>query len=384
MLQNSQKTNVLYISSSGLTGGAETSLYHLVTGLDKSRYKPFVLCPEPGPLVENLTADEITTKVTPLPAWRKLKSTITRYSVLNHLISSLAAAEIHLIHSNTIWINPYAQKIGQKLGIPVICHLRDLIRKDQVRKYALNRIDMIIPISDVVRQPLEEAGIESAKIKRIYNGVDVSMFSHGRDILREDFPINGHLVGIVGQLNPRSHWKGQRDFLQAAAEVNQHRSDVYFAIVGGDSSPASAPDHKSYIRELKELAEELGISDRVIFTGFRIDMPDVMASLDVLVSASWAEPFGRVLIEAMAAGKPVVATAAGGAPEIVQNGITGILVPPKDPQAIAKAVLYILQDSQVRQKMGSAGQRRTQEHFSLDRNIKETQAIYEKFRKADL
>ncbi len=365
-------------------GGAETSLYHLVTGLDKSRYKPFVLCPEPGPLVENLTEDEITTQVTPLPAWRKLKSIIARCSALNHLISSLAAAEIHLIHSNTIWINPYARKIGQKLTIPVICHLRDLIRKDQVKKYGLNKIDMIIPISNAVRKPLEEAGIESARIRRIYNGVDVSMFSHGKDTLREDFSIRGYLIGIVGQLNPRSHWKGQRDFLQAAARIVQHRSDVYFAVVGGDSSPASAPEHKSYIRELKELAEDLGILDRVIFTGFRTDMPDVMASLDILVSASWAEPFGRVLIEAMAAGKPVVATAAGGAPEVVQDGITGVLVPPRDSQAIANAVLYILQDSQVRQKMGHAGQRRAQEYFSLDQNIKETQAVYEKFRKADL
>ncbi len=365
-------------------GGAETSLYHLVRGLEKNRYKPFVLCPVPGPLVEKLAADQITTEVTPLPAWRKLKSIITRYSTLNHLTGSLAAAEIHLIHSNTIWINPYARKIGQKLGIPVICHLRDLIRKDQVKKYALHKIDVIIPVSDAVRKPLKEAGIESARVKRIYNGVDVSMFSHGKDILREDFSIRGYLIGIVGQLNPGSYWKGQRDFLQAAARIIQHRSDAYFAVVGGDSSPASAPDHESYIRELKGLAEELGISDRVIFTGLRTDMPDVMASLDVLVSASWSDAFGRVLIEAMAAGKPVVAAAAGGAPEVVQDGITGVLVPPRDPQAIARAVLHMLQDSQLRQKMGSAGQKRAQECFSLDRNVKETQAVYEGFRKADL
>ena len=365
-------------------GGAETSLYHLVRGLDRDRYTPFVLCPEPGPLVENLTAERIPTEVVSLPAWRKLKSFLSRFIASRRLISFAEKNHIQLIHSNTIWINPYAQNVGENLKVPVICHLRDLIRRDQVKKYALDTVDMIIPISNAVQKPLEEVGLESARIRRIYNGVDVSMFAHGKSVLREDFPpICGYLVGIVGQLNPRSQWKGQRDFIQAAARIIQHKSEVYFAVIGGDRSPASTPGHMSYIRELKELAEGLGIADRVIFTGFRTDMPDVMASLDILVSASWAEPFGRVIIEAMAAGKPVIATMAGGAPEIVQDGITGILVPPRDPQAIARAALHILQDDKIRQKMSRAGQRRVQKHFSLDRNIRETQAVYERLRKAE-
>lgn len=351
-------------------------MYHLVRGLDRDRYAPLVLCPEPGPLVEKLTTEQIPTKVVPLPAWRKSKFLLSRSTALRRLTNLAEKNRIQLIHSNTIWINPYAQKVGEDLEIPVICHLRDLIRRDQVKKYALDKVDIIIPISNAVRKPLEEARIESAKIRRVYNGVDVSLFAHGSDVLRDDFSIDGYLVGIVGQLNPRSQWKGQRDFIQAAAKIIRHRSDVHFAIVGGDSKSASAPEH-TYIRELKELAEDLRIADRVIFTGFRTDIPDVMASLDILVSASWAEPFGRVIIEAMAAGKPVIATMAGGAPEIVQDGITGILVPPRDPQAIARAALHILQDDEIRQKMGRAGQKRAQKHFSLDRNIRETQTIYE-------
>jgi len=383
VVQNPEITNLLYLSSSGVMGGAETSLYHLVRGLDTDRYVPLVFCPEPGLLVEKLAAEQISTKVAPLPAWRKSKSLLSRSTALRRLTRLAEENRIQLIHSNTIWINPYAQKVGENLKIPVICHLRDLVRRDQVKKYALDKVDIIIPISNAVRKPLEEAGIEGAKIRRIYNGVDVSMFAHRKDVLREDFPIRGYLVGIVGQLSPRSQWKGQRDFIQAAARVIQHRSDVHFAVVGGDNSPASASSYMSYIRELKKLAGDLGIADRVIFTGFRTDIPDVMTSLDILVSASWAEPFGRVIIEAMAAGKPVIATMSGGAPEIVQDGITGVLVPPRDPQAIARAALRMLQDSKIRQEMGRAGQRRAQEHFSLDRNIRETQAVYEELRKAE-
>jgi glycosyltransferase involved in cell wall biosynthesis len=383
VVQDPEITNVLYLCSSGMTGGAEISLCHLVRGIDRNRYIPFVLCPEPGSLVEKLAAEQIFTRVVNLPAWRKLKSLPSRFTALRHLTSFVQENHIQLIHSNTIWVNPYAQKAGEKLRIPVICHLRDLIRRDQVKKYALDKVDMIIAISNAVRRPLEEAGVESAKIRKIYNGVNVSMFDHGKDVLRENFAIHGFLVGIVGQLNPRSQWKGQRDFIQAAAKMIQHRSDVHFAVIGGDDSPASAPGYMSYIRELKELAEDLGIADRVIFTGFRTDIPDVMASLDILVSASWAEPFGRVIIEAMAAGKPVIATMAGGAPEIVQDGVTGMLVPPRDPQAIASAALHMLRDNGVRQKMGRAGQKRVQEYFSLDRNVRETQAIYEALRKAE-
>lgn len=383
-VQSHEIAKILYLSSSGAMGGAETSLYNLVRSLDRDRYMPLVLCPTPGLLVDKLLAEQIPTEVIFLPAWRKLKSYLSRFTALQRLTSFAELNRVQLIHCNTIWVNSYAQRVGEKLRIPVICHLRDLIKKEQVRKYALDKVDMVIPISDAVQRPLEDAGIEKAKIRRIYNGVNVSMFAHRKDVLREDFSIHGYLVGIVGQLNPRSQWKGQRDFIQAAAEITQHRSDVYFAVVGGDDSPASAPEHMSYIRELKELAEQLKIADRVIFTGFRTDIPDVMTSLDILVLASWAEPFGRVIIEAMAAGKPVVATMAGGAPEIVQDGITGILVPPRDSQSIARAVLHILQDNEMRQEMGRVGEERAQEHFSVDQNVRKTQAVYEEIKETEL
>jgi len=370
--------NILYLSSSGSMGGAETSLYYLVKGLDKSKYSPIVICPENGSLSEKLTAQGIHTEILPLPAWRKFRSFLFRSSSLQRLIKYAETSKINLIHCNTIWVNNYAQKLGEKLCIPVICHLRDIIRTDQVKKYSLDKVDMIIPISDAVQKPLDDACIPSEKIQRIYNGVDVSLFAHGKNKLKKEFGINGYLVGIVGQMNPRSQWKGQREFIHACAEVMKQRSDVWFALVGGDDSPKASSDHGSYINELKELTRSLGIENRVIFTGHRTDMPDVMASFDILVSASWAEPFGRVIIEAMAVGKPVIATMAGGAPEIVQDKITGILVPPKNHQAIAEAMLYVIQDNKL-QAMGHAGQKRAKELFSIENHVREVQSLYGRF-----
>jgi len=360
-------------------GGAETSLYYLVSGLDKGKYSPTVICPKNGSLYEKLITQGICVDLIPLPAWRKFRSLLSKSSSLQRLIKYANMSKIDLIHCNTIWVNNYAQKLGEKRRIPVICHLRDIIKADQVSKYSLDKVDMIIPISDAVQKPLDDAGIPSEKIKRVYNGVDVSLFIHGKSILKKELGINGYLIGIVGQMNPRSQWKGQREFIQASAEVIKQRHDVWFALVGGDDSPKTSSDHGSYINELKELTRFLGIENRVIFTGHRTDMPDIMASFDILVSASWAEPFGRVIIEAMSAGKPVIATMAGGAPEIVQDKITGILVPPKNHKALAEVMLYMLQDSKMMQAMGHAGQTRAREFFSIESNVRETQLIYEKF-----
>lgn len=370
---------ILYISSSGSMGGAETSLYNLVKRLNKDRYIPFVVCPKFGPLVENLQNQFITTVIISLPSWRKLKSILSRSFSLKKLIRYAETHDINIVHSNTIWINHYAQKIGEELNIPIISHLRDIIKKEQVKKYKLHKADMIIPISDAVRKPLDEFGIEDNRIKRIYNGVDLSLFSNCKDVLKKEYNINGYLVGIVGQLTPRSHWKGQREFILSASEVCKKMNNVYFAIVGGDDSSTSDPNHGSYIRELKMLVKDLGIEDHVIFTGYRKDIPDIMASFDVLVSASYAEPFGRVIIEAMSAGKPVIGTNAGGAPEIIQNGITGIIVPPKDHKSISEALIYILQKDEIRKSMGEAGRKRVYEYFSLDKNVEEIQNVYESF-----
>jgi len=370
--------NILYLSSSGSIGGAETSLYYLVRGLDR-KYSPTVICPQNGSLTEKLIELGVHTEIVPLSSWRKFSSLLSRSSSLQRLIKFTITRKIDLIHCNTIWVNNYAQKLGERLGISVVCHLRDIIRTDQVRKYSLDKVDLVVPISDAVQKPLDDAGIAPEKIQRVYNGVDVSLFAQEKETLKSEFAVNGYLIGIVGQMNPRSQWKGQCEFIQASAEILKHRQDVWFALVGGDDSPKTSPDHGSYINELKELAYSLGIEHRVIFTGHRSDMPNVMASLDVLVSASWAEPFGRVIIEAMAAGKPVIATMAGGAPEIVQDGITGILVPPKNHQAIAESVIHILQSDKTMQTMGHAGQKRAKECFSIESHVREVQSIYDSF-----
>ncbi len=359
---------ILYISNTGsMIGGAENQLCHLVKKLDKHRYNPIVLCPGDGEFADKLRAEKIPTVVLHLPAWRKVKSMPFRRIASNRLVDFVVQNEIDLIHSN-LWMNYYIWKVSQKTGIPTVSHVRDLIRTQRIHKYLFDKIDRIISISSQLKQPLVQAGIPDEKIDVIPNGVDLSEFTcdgRERNVLRRDFPhLENLLVGIVGRIEP---FKGQKEFIQAAAEVLKARQDVSFLLIGVPSG------RDRYAEEVKGIIAERGIEKHIIFTGFRRDMPDVMASLDILVSAS----AGSVIMEAMSAGKPVIGTRIASAPEVIEDGVTGLLIPHKDTYAMAQAILRLLNDQNARQRMGQAGRKLAEEKFSFERNVQQTQTIYD-------
>jgi glycosyltransferase involved in cell wall biosynthesis len=167
------------------------------------------------------------------------------------------------------------------------------------------------------------------------------------------------LVGIVGRLEA---WKGQDVFLRAAARVAAKHPEAEFAVVGG-GTPGK---EEAYPSELRAVAQELGIADRVRFVGHLVDVFPWFDALDVCVHATDGEPFGLVLVEAMALGKPLVATALGGPLEIVEEGSSGLLVPPGDDEAIADAVCTILADADLAARL-AAGARRRAFDFTDDR-----------------
>ena len=163
------------------------------------------------------------------------------------------------------------------------------------------------------------------------------MHGSGASIKRSLGWENNPTVGIVGRLQP---WKGQEVFLQAAARLAEVREDIRFIVVGG----AILGWEGSYPDDLRRLADDLGIADRVHFAGHQSTSHPWYDALDVVVHASFGEPFGLVLVEAMALGKPLVATGVGGPLEIVEDGTSGLLVPPGDPERLAEAVERILAD----------------------------------------
>jgi len=176
-------------------------------------------------------------------------------------------------------------------------------------------------------------------------------------------------IGLIGRISP---WKGQHVFIQAAAQVTRRFPGAKFLIIG-----AALFGEDEYEREVRQLARQLGLENVVQFTGFCTDVKQAISELDLVVHASTkGEPFGQVIVEGMAAGKPVVATNGGGVPEIVQDGMTGILVPMGDVPAMAEAICRICADPVSARIMGSNGKKRIAEHFTIEQTARKVESVY--------
>jgi glycosyltransferase involved in cell wall biosynthesis len=208
----------------------------------------------------------------------------------------------------------------------------------------------------------------------IHNGIEVESFDSTLDgaLFRREhkIPLGIPLVGMVGRLRP---WKGQERFLRIAARISKNYPDVRFIVVGGDPFQVD----NDYSNHLQRLTGELGLADRVAFTGHLRDVREALAAMDVFVHPGDPEPFGLVNIEAMAMAKPVVAFAHGALPEIVVNGQTGYLVEPVDEIGMAEAVMDLLNNSTHSEKMGKAGRSRVESYFTIQRVVSEVEAVLE-------
>jgi glycosyltransferase involved in cell wall biosynthesis len=178
------------------------------------------------------------------------------------------------------------------------------------------------------------------------------------------------LIGIVGRISP---WKGQHIFLRAAAAVRERFPRARFQIIG-----SALFDEAEYEKEVRALAVTLGLSEVVEFTGFRPDVGAMIAQLDVLAHASTTgEPFGQVVAEGMISGKPVVATRGGGVPEIIQDGISGRLVPMDDAPALAAAIIWLLENPSQAKQIATAGRQRILSFFMIEHTAEKVEKIYQ-------
>jgi glycosyltransferase involved in cell wall biosynthesis len=216
-------------------------------------------------------------------------------------------------------------------------------------------------------------GSWSNNVVTIYNGVDVARFEHpgvSKETLREIFNIDEKiaLAGIIGRVTLE---KGLIDVVNAAVILKERspRLECKFVVVG--------PSTSSFMEIIRTRIKKVGLESMFIFTGFRSDIPEILHEIDFLISASWTESFGRTLIEAMAAGKPVVTTNSGGPSEIVESGVTGYIVPPMDPVALANAIALVLSDPDLGEKLGIAGRMRAKRLFSAEGYVKNFENVYQ-------
>jgi len=289
---------------------------------------------------------------------------------------------IDLVHTNSLVIIDGA--LAARLsGVPHVWHAREVFTEDSPyhflfghlgHRIALSLIDYlsdrIIAISSAVGHSLGHTDRLFRSIV-VYNAVEVSVTetSAARERIRQmlNIPNGVHLVGEVARLAPI---KGYDDYVRAAAQVHQEMPNTRFVAVGDALSEA-------YQQSISELIARLGMDQDIILMGFRHDVADIMGALDLLVLPSHYEPFGRVLVEAMAAGKPVIGTKVGGIPEIIENGTNGLLVAPGSPDALAGAIIRILQDPDMARRMGAAGRQLAKARFGPERYVAQIQDAYE-------
>ena len=234
-----------------------------------------------------------------------------------------------------------------------------------INKHLLKNTRRVIAVSKAVAESLRQNGvIESSKITVVHNGIDIDRFA--RPIVNDDDD-RAVLIGTVGHLAPI---KGHDIFVRAAALISERRRDVNFVIIGEDKSPQK--DHR---KSLEGLIAELGLNGNVSMPGWQDDIPTLLSSLTLFVSAARSEPFGLSVVEAMAAGLPIVAAASEGALEIVEDGVSGKLVPIDDPESLAQAINHLLDDPVERSRLGRNAQLAAQ-HYSLARMASDTEHIY--------
>ncbi len=397
---------VLYVDHCPELSGAELSLLALASGLDRSRFRPIVVLPSNGPLARALAEQRIPVRLVPIggrflglsrgyAAAHPLRTAaMLRHAVrpvrrLRRIIREEGAA---VVHSNSLKAHVLAAAAARGTTARIIWHMRDILAggpaEATLRWAALRWPDRVVAISKAVRDSIVRRKADAANVVTIYNGIAVETgpSADNANALRREFgiPADAPLVCQIGQIARR---KGQREFVEAAAAIVKAQPAARLLVVGKVLFPQN---EAAYEQELLELIERLGLEDSVVLTGHRHDVARILAACDVMVhAATEPEPFGRVLIEAMAAGKPVVSTDAGAAPEIVVdlNGSggepTGILVPPESPGCIASAVLRLLNDTALAERLGAAGRERVRRHFTIERTVRRVEELYSELLDAD-
>lgn len=285
----------------------------------------------------------------------------------------VAGQRIDLIHQNN-GVDFGAVFLAGLLGRPLVAYQRGDEWNSVVVRWFARRVRWFVANSLATRRSLDRLGVPHERVTIVYPPLDLDVFDAARVPagIRASLGVEADApcIGILGILLP---WKGQRVFLKAVQLVVEQVPRVRALVIG--AAPAGA---EGYAQELKALAAELGVSARVIFTGFRPDVADVLAELDVVVHASVEpEPFGRVIAEAMAMRRPVVAAAAGGPMEIIEHGRSGFLVPPGDHEALAACVVELLKDPSLADRMAEEAGRDAVQRFSAKAHGKLMEEVYD-------
>lgn len=377
--------NILYLHAGAEMYGADKILLELVTGLDKSKFHPIVVLPNDGILKDKLIENGIETYVVHYPILRRkyfnLKGIINYglnyFGKSNEIVKLLKNKRVDIIHANTTAVleGIYLKK---KLKCKLVWHVHEIILKpaiiNKTISYLIGRYaDKCVAVSKAVKKHLIDSKfIDENKVEVIYNGVDTERFNpnvENKYLYKEwNVPDEAVKIGMIGRVNA---WKGQNDFLDAAEGLLKKYSNLYIFIVG-----SAFAGEEWRVDELKKKIADSKNRDRIVFSEFRTDTPEIHSFFDVLVLPSTnPDPLPTVVLEAMGCGTPVVGYNHGGVTEMVVSGETGLLAEVKNSKDLEKKIQEVLESNY--RLMGQKARDRAVKNFSEHSFISNFSKVYD-------
>ncbi|MBK8165509.1 MAG: glycosyltransferase family 4 protein [bacterium] len=343
--------------------GGEVCLANLARGLRQRGHQTTCVVRPDARLAPELAARGLPVHVLPLRDWYEPVS-------IARLAAWLRRERVAILHAHNPrdWFIAAAATVGTGTVCVGSRHLLRPVAHVALKRSFLQRLGAMIAVSDAVR--VSAAGlVVPERLVTVPNGIELETEEQAGPALRRELGLAPRqpVVGCVARLSPE---KGLGDLLQAVSLLRGRWPQLALILVG------EAPAGSGHADDLRRRAAGLGLEDRVHFCGYRRSAADLCAAFDVHVTSSLAEPCGLATLEAMARGRPVVATASGGSPELVDDGVEGFLVPPGDPVRLAARLDCLLDSEGLRREMGRRGRARVERDFGLDLMAERTEAVY--------
>jgi glycosyltransferase involved in cell wall biosynthesis len=345
--------------------GAEQSLLHLVQGMDRTRFSPCCAVTQgDGPYVGALRGLGVPAVDLRLPTGAAISPAglLATARGVRDLTGVTWRTRADLIHVNALKLNHYAVLAGRALGLPVVLHLQGHVRRRAYFTRLACAATRIVACSQSVAAPWQAISGARRRLRVIYYGLDPSAYApsprrRAEERARLGLAPDAFAVGVVSRLSPS---KKLETFFQALRHAIAADGRIV-ALIAGD-----APPHwRQYGENIRQLPRQMGISGHVVFLGYVNNIASLYSAFDAVVVPSDVEGLCRVVLEAMAASRPVIAVRAGGPVELIEEGVTGLLVPPHDPKSLAGEMVGLARDTALCQRLGEAARRRVAERFSL-------------------